>query len=267
MKVFKTIVGVTLILFGTITVIQLSREESGAGLTGVLTGYSILMIISIWLIYSANKKNGKQDNRNLKNESNQKVYKDEQSIAKSSFEEQKESLDILKDKGLLNEPEYLKKLHLVEEKISLEELHESSEYSSLKVLFDGGLLTKAEFDEKTKLLRLKLKENPNVEVNGEFRVISDFKNGLALAVDNNLNYGFVDLDNNIAIDFNYEYAECFCDDLALVRMEGKFGFIGYDGQVAIPFMYDDATSFVNGKAKVEHNGFVKYINKKGQNTS
>ena len=105
MKTFKTIIGIILILFGTITVIQMSSEERGAGLLGVFTGYAIILAISIWLLYSANKK-PKETNSEIGSsffDNNKNNYTKQQSTKKLSTKEQKQSLQILKDKGVLNE--------------------------------------------------------------------------------------------------------------------------------------------------------------------
>ncbi|NCP85534.1 MAG: hypothetical protein GW809_08985 [Bacteroidetes bacterium] len=160
MKTFKTIIGIILILFGTITVIQMSSEERGAGLLGVFTGYAIILAISIWLLYSANKK-PKETNSEIGSsffDNNKNNYTKQQSTKKLSTKEQKQSLQILKDKGVLNETEYQEKINIIDEQIIIDKIHKSTEYQNLKNVYESELLTKEQFDEKVNKLITDYKE-------------------------------------------------------------------------------------------------------------
>lgn len=174
MKQFKTILGIILILFGTITIIQMASEERGAGLFGAFTGYIIILGISIWLLYSANKK----DNENkIKIRTtffvqNKKTVED--NTKQLSIEEQKQSILILKDKGLLSESEFQEKISIVNEKIILEELYQSSEYLNLKKLYESEILSENEFKQKIQTIKDKIKaDKKTIELNDEDDAIYD----------------------------------------------------------------------------------------------
>ena len=154
MKIFKIVIGIILIFFGTVTVIQMLNEERGAGLLGVFTGYAIILIISIWLIYSSVKKpNETKDlTRNLFSTTSQ------QKNNNLSIIDQKQSLEILRDKGVLNESEYEEKLNILEEQLILKKVQSLSEYLNLKKLCDSDLLSKEQFENKIKSLFAEYKE-------------------------------------------------------------------------------------------------------------
>ena len=82
MKSFKETLRFALVLAGTITIIRLSGELHGFGLLGVLSGYLPILIFSIWLIISSNRKNNTSNKiyENSINEIDSKIKKSEISI-------------------------------------------------------------------------------------------------------------------------------------------------------------------------------------------
>ncbi|PIV97967.1 MAG: hypothetical protein COW43_00365 [Flavobacteriaceae bacterium CG17_big_fil_post_rev_8_21_14_2_50_31_13] len=76
-----------------------------------------------------------------------------------STTEQKQSVEILKEKGLLNESEYQEKIDIIENQIKIDRIYKSKEYLNLKNLFESGLFTKDEFENKVELLKTKASEN------------------------------------------------------------------------------------------------------------
>lgn len=125
----------------------MSSEERGAGLVGAFTGYVIILVISIWLLKSANKK--EKDNREkIKTSFFDKKNSLKKSTNQLSLEEQKQSIEILKDKGVLNETEYLEKINLIDEQIITERAQKSTEYQNLLKVYESDLLTKEQFHEK-----------------------------------------------------------------------------------------------------------------------
>ncbi|KPM30213.1 Hypothetical protein I595_3690 [Croceitalea dokdonensis DOKDO 023] len=76
-----------------------------------------------------------------------------------STTEQKQSVEILKEKGLLNESEYQEKIDIIEKQIKIDKIYKSKEYLNLKSLFESGLFTKDEFENKVELLKTKASEN------------------------------------------------------------------------------------------------------------
>lgn len=147
MKTAKNIIASIILIFGTITIIQISSEESGAGLLGAFCGYAILFVISIWIFYKANT---------TKKINNPKG---------SAFEKLK-TLKTLRNSGLLNEEEYSNKRELVGSEINKIRVKESQEYRKTKELFDSGILTEIEFNRMTKSIEKNLAPN-DTSVDGQ----------------------------------------------------------------------------------------------------
>jgi len=87
-----------------------------------------------------------------------------------------------------------------------------------------------------------------------------FKENLAVVVSSE-KYGMIDTNGHYIIAPKYEYLESFSEDLALARMNRKFGYIDISDNTKVDFIYDDAESFENGIAKVKLNGKVLNITK------
>lgn len=66
-----------------------------------------------------------------------------------------ESLNNLKEKGILSEEEYMEKAKIVNQEIAEKKLKETEEYKQLKDLLDSGLLTENEFENKISTLKEK----------------------------------------------------------------------------------------------------------------
>ena len=66
------------------------------------------------------------------------------------------------------------------------------------------------------------------------------------------------------IDFNFDDAFSFTENLAKVKLNNKWGFIDKTGKTIIPFEYEQAISFQNGKARVKKNGKWFWIDKTGK---
>ena len=160
MKNLKIIIGIVLIVFGTITIIQMYNEESGAGLFGAFTGYVVFLIISIWLIYSATRKQNTSNNKIGSSVFNKSIAKEKNESEKTRLtsKEQKHSIQILKDKGVLTESEYQEKIDIINEQTIIDKIHKSTEYRNLKKVYESDLLTKKQFDEKTNKLIAEYKE-------------------------------------------------------------------------------------------------------------
>jgi hypothetical protein len=103
------------------------------------------------LMYFFNKTT-KSENFNSSNSSQSRSQRDPIKQKKSSTNEQRQSLEILKDKGVLNETEYQEKIDIINEQIITEEIHKSSEYLNLKNIYENDLLSKQQFEDKTKKL-------------------------------------------------------------------------------------------------------------------
>ena len=155
-----------------------------------------------------------------------KGYKNAGYVEKQEKEQtDKKDLYELKQKGLITEEEYNLKVNQLEQKINYSYLKETKEYKLLKRLLDSNTLTKQEFDSKVEMLKT---ENTLTQKN-EFRVVDGFSEGLGLAINSDLDYGYVNINNEIIIPFIFEHAEKFIDNKAQVRINGEFKFIDYKG--------------------------------------
>lgn len=78
------------------------------------------------------------------------------------------------------------------------------------------------------------------------------------------NWGYIDEEENVAIDFIFEDAFPFSEGLAVVQLNQKKGFINREGKTIIDFQFDSASFFKNGKSRVIINGEEFIIDKNGK---
>ncbi len=109
------------------------------------------------LMYFFNK-NSSLEKPNLLRPSTNRSHQNQNKQRNFSTNEQKQSLQILKDKGVLTESEYQEKLKIIDEQIIIEKIHKSTEYQNLKKVYESDLLTKEQFDEKTNKLIAEYKD-------------------------------------------------------------------------------------------------------------
>lgn len=76
-------------------------------------------------------------------------------------------------------------------------------------------------------------------------------------------WGYADTNGVVQIPFQFEEAEYFTENFAVVRKNGAYGFINKSGFIVIPCIYTDAESFDKGLAIVETDSGVGLINTKG----
>jgi hypothetical protein len=98
----------------------------------------------------------------------------------------------------------------------------------------------------------------------------DFSEELARVyrtIDNIDVYGFIDRYGNEVVSLKYEYAICFSEGLAVVRLNRKFGYIDNTNKIIIAIEFDDAISFHDGKAKVKKDKKYYYIKPNGEATT
>ncbi|MHB1000842.1 MAG: WG repeat-containing protein [Armatimonadota bacterium] len=79
-----------------------------------------------------------------------------------------------------------------------------------------------------------------------------------------MHYGFLNTSFDVGIEFQYDLALPFSDELAAVKVGGKWGYIDKNNKMVIPAVFDVATRFSGGVAAVLQNGKCKYINKQGK---
>lgn len=101
------------------------------------------------------------------------------------------------------------------------------------------------------------------ENNEDYRLVDGFKDNLGVIINSDLNYGFINENNEIVKSCTFEFAENFSCGLALVRENNKFGYLNEDFNYVIEPIYDRAESFANGKAEVRIQNRKITINTKG----
>lgn len=214
---------------------------------GIISG---LIIGLFFLIYDYFKNRSSKEERDVEKE---------EDLQSELFNIKTQTLEELKEKGILTEQEYEEKIKkVVDENIS-KSLENYTEYKQLKALYKDDILTKEEFENKVRFLKNKLKARIAKQEEGE-----PYYEGLRTFTDKELNYGFEDELGNILVEPIYEYADNFKEGLALVRQNGKFGFINKLGDVVIDIKFDDAKSFNNGFALVLLGNKEFFIDKSGE---
>ncbi|MFH1875804.1 MAG: WG repeat-containing protein [Candidatus Omnitrophota bacterium] len=76
-------------------------------------------------------------------------------------------------------------------------------------------------------------------------------------------YGYIDAKGNVAIDVQYDDAQGFAENLATVKIAGRWGYIDMNGAMVIAPQFDRAFSFSQGRAKVVTRGRSGFIDASG----
>jgi hypothetical protein len=82
-------------------------------------------------------------------------------------------------------------------------------------------------------------------VEPQFKYMGQYSNGLSHTSLDDGQWGFIDLDGNMAISFKFEDATPFREGLAAVKLNGKWGFINLAGDFVIDPTYDAMNTFTN----------------------
>lgn len=89
--------------------------------------------------------------------------------------------------------------------------------------------------------------------------------GQYVAISKNKSYGFLRADDlKIVIPFKYEQAESFNNNLAFVKMNGKWGMIDNFEKVIIPFEYESLNFRQDNFLNAKRGGFVGLIDKQNK---
>lgn len=213
MKTFKVILGIIILIATIKTSFDVLPNEHGAGLGGAITGFLLLFIVSILLIYFGTK------NENSETEN----------IIKSKEDNSISNLTDLKDKGILTDEEYKEKVGKIESEKTEQDLKNSTEYKQLKSLMDSNILTKDEFENKIEVLKSEIDIK-----NNDYKIIDEFIEGFALVMNSNSKYGFIDEKYNIVIPLQFEYAESFKEGFSYVKYNGLFWNLDKNGKLHKP---------------------------------
>lgn len=76
-------------------------------------------------------------------------------------------------------------------------------------------------------------------------------------------YGYLNFDGKVQIPMIYEEVNFFSEELAAVKLNGKWGYINKNGEKIIDFKYSEAGNFKNGEALVKQDGKKFEIDKAG----
>lgn len=103
----------------------------------------------------------------------------------------------------------------------------------------------------------------------EYDYAESFSDNLALVAQTDAatgakRFGFIDANGKVIVPLIYEAAASFSENLAAIKSNGKWGFINANGQTAVPFKYDSVKDFSEGYAAFEMSGKFGLINSKGQ---
>jgi serine/threonine protein kinase len=109
----------------------------------------------------------------------------------------------------------------------------------------------------------KLKSTGKFLCNAIYDNASDFSQELA-KVKLNGKYGFIDETGKVVIDLNFDEANEFSQELSKVKLNGKYGYIDKSGKVVIDLTYDDANDFYDGLACIKLSTKYGFIDKFGQ---
>ncbi len=103
----------------------------------------------------------------------------------------------------------------------------------------------------------------NVLIPFMYNYANDFTEGYAVVRDEDWNYGYIDVNGNAATPMKYDYAYDFNNGYAIVRIDGKYGYIDMSGNEVTPIKYDSASAFDNGYAIVQLDGKYGIIDTNG----
>lgn len=142
--------------------------------------------------------------------------------AKTKLENSINNLTELRNKGILTDEEYYQKVAKIKTEKAQQDVQNSIEYKQLKNLRDSGVLTTEEFNSKVILIQVDKKQ--------DFKIIDGFSEGLALVINSDLDYGFINDANELVIPFIFEHGENFKNGESNLRYKGFFSKINKKGE-------------------------------------
>ena len=77
-------------------------------------------------------------------------------------------------------------------------------------------------------------------------------------------WGYINYRNEPLIDFKFDDADSFTEDVAFVKIDGKYGYINTNGEMVIAPQFDDANAFSDGAAVVMLGDKWGHINHTGE---
>lgn len=86
-----------------------------------------------------------------------------------------------------------------------------------------------------------------------FDMVGSFSEGYCAVRNNEFKWGYIDNTGKLVIDYKFDYADCFSDGVAEIKIEDKYGFINKQGVQIIEPKYQNVRHFSEGVAGVEIN--------------
>ncbi|MEQ8360546.1 MAG: WG repeat-containing protein [Cytophagales bacterium] len=106
-------------------------------------------------------------------------------------------------------------------------------------------------------------QTDQIKIPHEYEKVDIFSGGLAPVMKNG-KWGFIDKENNLIIEFQFDDARPFSEGLAAVRIGEKKGYINQKGEMIIKPQFDSAGKFKHGVAEVSQGDIDFYVTKNGQ---
>jgi WG containing repeat len=92
----------------------------------------------------------------------------------------------------------------------------------------------------------------------------DYNEGIFIREKESGGWDYFSIEPNSSWSVDFDYADIFSENLAVVENNEKWGYIGKNGKIIISLKFDDASNFSEGLAAVEINGKYGFIDKKGR---
>ena len=101
-------------------------------------------------------------------------------------------------------------------------------------------------------------------VNQSFGSVEELSSGLIAVKQadsaNKGKYGYIDAKGNLVIDYQYDTAWTFINEMAMVEKDGKVGLINSKGEVIVDFKYPDSNNMVTVDFSKDNNGMILLYN-------
>jgi len=105
-------------------------------------------------------------------------------------------------------------------------------------------------------------EEGNLMINYTFEEANDFREGLA-AVKRNGKYGVIIANGNKVVDFVFEFISDYTNGQAICRSNGKYGLIDQKGLEIVPCVYEDIQLIFGNYFVIKSNGVYGLMNDRG----
>ena len=106
----------------------------------------------------------------------------------------------------------------------------------------------------------------NLVIPFQYLDVSCMENGLARVQNDNFLYGYVNIYGNESIQCVFHEATDFKDNIARVKINGKWGYIDKNGKMITPCIYDSAMWFNEGLAFVRKDGVLGCVDMEGRSS-